>query len=188
MSALHLQPNHQATQERELSSCRALNHSSPKEATIVHHQPPTLATMVDYGTRLAEAMKHAQSSPTALSKALGVSYQAVKKVLDGKSLALNAENHMRAARFLGVNSYWLATGEESLSLKSPAAAPIPISSYKATENDNTASSYNWPFKSLSAQQVRELSDFRRGLAEGYLKRLIDEEASIQSNGTNHNKS
>jgi transcriptional regulator with XRE-family HTH domain len=64
-----------------------------------------------YSERIAAAMKAANCSTSALAAALGVSYQAVKKVLDGKSNALTAENNAKGARFLGVSSHWLATGE-----------------------------------------------------------------------------
>lgn len=48
---------------------------------------------------------------TRLAVELGVSYVAVKKVLDGLTRAFTAENNSRAAAFLGVNPDWLATGE-----------------------------------------------------------------------------
>lgn len=65
----------------------------------------------NYSERLALAMKQGVCSSSALASALGVSYQAIKKVLDGKSNALTAENNAKAARFLKVSSHWLATGE-----------------------------------------------------------------------------
>lgn len=45
-----------------------------------------------------------------LAKKLGVSYQAVAKVLDGRSNAFTAANNAAAAAFLGVSPDWLATG------------------------------------------------------------------------------
>lgn len=48
---------------------------------------------------------------TRLAEELGVSYVAVKKVLDGLTRAFTAENNSRAAAFLGVSPDWLATGE-----------------------------------------------------------------------------
>lgn len=48
---------------------------------------------------------------TRLAVELGVSYVAVKKVLDGLTRAFTAGNNSRAAAFLGVNPDWLATGE-----------------------------------------------------------------------------
>lgn len=65
---------------------------------------------MDYNERLAEAMGEAVVSEAALAKALGVSYQAVKKVLAGGTKALSAPNNSAAAAFLGVNPDWLATG------------------------------------------------------------------------------
>lgn len=70
--------------------------------------------MNDYAQRLTAAMEHAGQKTTALALNLGVSYQAVKKVLDGKSTSLNAANNARAARFLGVSADWLATGSGSM--------------------------------------------------------------------------
>lgn len=67
--------------------------------------------MVDYSDRLNEGMRLAKKSKQNLADHLGISYQAVKKAIDGKTSALNAENSARAARYLGVDSHWLATGE-----------------------------------------------------------------------------
>jgi hypothetical protein len=68
--------------------------------------------MGDYQQRLLDSMKHASVDEHALAKALQVSYQAVKKVTEGKTNAFNAYNNAKAAQFLGVGSgYWLATGE-----------------------------------------------------------------------------
>lgn len=69
--------------------------------------------MVEFNFRLIEAMRLANKSTQNVADHLGISYQAVKKVLDGKSSALNAENTAKAARYLGVDIYWLATGEGS---------------------------------------------------------------------------
>ena len=46
-----------------------------------------------------------------LAEELGVSYVAVKKVLDGQTRAFTAENNSKAAAFLGVSPDWLARGE-----------------------------------------------------------------------------
>jgi hypothetical protein len=82
-----------------------------------------LATMVEpatpYAARLQDAMRGAGRNPddTAsvgwLAERLDVSYQAAKKALSGDTKALTAENNVKAARALGVNSEWLATGEGS---------------------------------------------------------------------------
>jgi len=70
--------------------------------------------MPDYKDRLKRAMLEAPGAPVTtqqLADKLGVSYQAVKKVLDGKSSAFDARNNAKAAEFLGVRSDWLAIGE-----------------------------------------------------------------------------
>jgi len=67
--------------------------------------------MVDYKDRLTDAMRTAQLSTSELAAAMGVSYQAVKKVIDGGSTAFSAANNSVAARALKVNGDWLATGE-----------------------------------------------------------------------------
>lgn len=46
-----------------------------------------------------------------LAQKIGVSYQAAVKALAGDTKSLTAENNVKAARALGVNSEWLATGE-----------------------------------------------------------------------------
>lgn len=47
----------------------------------------------------------------AFADELGISYQAVAKVLNGNSKAFSSANHTKAARVLKVNADWLLTGE-----------------------------------------------------------------------------
>ena len=74
--------------------------------------------MVEYSERLKTAMAHANMKTRALSDAIGMTYQGVKKVLDGKSNAFSAENNSRAAAVLGVNPDWLATGTGAMAATS----------------------------------------------------------------------
>lgn len=67
--------------------------------------------MIAYKQRLTWSMQQAGVSVILLAEALEVSPQAVRRVLDGSSSAFTAYNNAVAARFLGVNSDWLATGE-----------------------------------------------------------------------------
>lgn len=87
-----------------------LNHSSSHSATIVKPICGMFATMVEYKDRLQQAMEDARISPSELAGRLGTTYQAVKKVLDGKSGAFNAINHAKVAQMLEVDSDWLALG------------------------------------------------------------------------------
>ena len=83
--------------------------------------PVNIATMVDsteYKDRLLKAMEMAEVERQALANHLGVSYQAVRKVVEGMTKAFTAANNEKAASFLGVESKWLATGEGPMTRKS----------------------------------------------------------------------
>lgn len=78
--------------------------------------------MVEYKDRLVQAMTAAEMKTADLADRLGLSYQAIKKVLDGNTKALTAENSARAAQLLNVSSDWLALGEGTMS-RSDALVP-----------------------------------------------------------------
>jgi transcriptional regulator with XRE-family HTH domain len=81
----------------------------------------------DYSERLTLALRMAGVSRAALARELEISYQAVKKVLDGKSASFSALNNDRAARFLRVSSRWLATGEgDSQSQQDMRLSPLAL--------------------------------------------------------------
>ena len=87
-----------------------LNHGSIKNATEVQIRPGIVPTVVEsYGERLGQAMKASGVSTSELARRMGISYQAVKKVLNGGSFG--TENHRTAARLLGVEGEWLLTGK-----------------------------------------------------------------------------
>lgn len=67
--------------------------------------------MNTYGERLEEALRLAGCERKALCGAVGITLQALGQVISGKTKALTAENSARAARFLQVDHFWLATGE-----------------------------------------------------------------------------
>nr|WP_182312138.1 XRE family transcriptional regulator [Comamonas testosteroni] len=67
--------------------------------------------MSEYRERLKEAMEKRGVKTTELANGMGISYQAVKRVLDGLSTAFTAANNAKAAFFLRINPNWLATGE-----------------------------------------------------------------------------
>lgn len=79
----------------------------------------------EYKDRLALAMKTAGASITSLSRALGLSYQGVRKVVQGDTRSFTAENNARAAEFLGVDPNWLATGR-GLAPGQPAPAEVDL--------------------------------------------------------------
>ncbi|MFT8276127.1 helix-turn-helix domain-containing protein [Kerstersia gyiorum] len=113
-------------------------------------------TMVEYKDRLSAAMKRAGVSTQKLADKLGVSYQAVKKVEDGRSNALSAPNNAHAARFLGVRSDWLAIGDGAMTEGGDAAE-------KAKDPKD-----GWPFPRLSPDDYAELSESQRAAIEDWV--------------------
>lgn len=123
-------------------SMTTLNHSSEISATIVHGLSLSCADMDTYSERLISAMQAAAVGAQQLARHLGVSIQAVNKAVDGKTSALSAPNNSKAARLLGVDSDWLATGEGS-----------------------RVSEEAWPFKKVTLAQLRELERRSPGALE-----------------------
>jgi len=94
--------------------------------------------MVDYSERLTQIMKVRAVSTKQLADAIGLSYQAVKKVVDGKSHGFSALNHELACKYLGINGFWLATGKsiDTYPAATPgqtpvAAEPLPAATWEA---------------------------------------------------------
>jgi len=115
--------------------------------------------MVDYSDRLREAMAAAGYDPAALAKHLHVSYQAVKKVLDGKSNAFNAINHAEVARLLNVSSDWLAIGDAARE----RAAGEPVGRVSG-----------WPFKRVDFARVLSLDEGDLAYLEGRIAEVLNE--------------
>ncbi len=74
-----------------------------------------------YGDRLQQALTHAGKTAADLAPHLvspdgtrGISKSAVHQVLRGETKAHTAENCVRAARFLKVDPFWLATGQGAM--------------------------------------------------------------------------
>ncbi len=93
--------------------------------------------MVDYSERLKLAMKQSGVTTQMLADGLGISYQAAKKAVDGKTKAFTASNNQKAANLLGVSAEWLATGEtgqfvqvkNNISAAQIGTKQIPLLSY-----------------------------------------------------------
>lgn len=64
----------------------------------------------DLKQRFASSMAQSGVQMTTLAKAMGVSYQTVKKIRDGTIKMLTPENNSKAAICLGVDPKWLASG------------------------------------------------------------------------------
>ncbi len=55
---------------------------------------------------------------------IGISYQGLKKAVEGGTQSMDAGNCVRLARFLGVNTDWLATGEGPMQRESDQTTPF----------------------------------------------------------------
>jgi transcriptional regulator with XRE-family HTH domain len=92
-----------------------------------------------YSDRLNQALTAARKTRAELAAALrkptgemGVSVSAIGQVLSGKTKMLTAENSALAARFLGVNHLWLATGLGLMRDEHPAPSATFVGERQAT--------------------------------------------------------
>jgi transcriptional regulator with XRE-family HTH domain len=107
--------------------------------------------MDSFKERLTTAMERVKCDRAKLAKELGVSVQAVGAVLLGDSKALSAANTAKAARFLGVDWYWLATGEGQIE---PATS--------------------WPVRRVPVRRFTDLKPEDQAYVEGQIKAAIEE--------------
>ncbi len=82
--------------------------------------------MVEFSGRLKQAIDTRGVTVAELARGMGVTYQAVKRVLDGLSKSFSAENNAKAAGFLQVSPDWLATGQGSMELSRPDPVEIEL--------------------------------------------------------------
>jgi hypothetical protein len=94
--------------------------------------------VASYWERLEPLLKHAEYTPAAFARKMGISYQAMKKVMDGG--AFGKDNNAKAASLLGVSSDWLATGKG--------------------QKERNAQPMGTAFEVLTEDELRMLSDFR----------------------------
>ena len=66
---------------------------------------------MSYGSRLQEAMRLAGKSREELAVAAGVTVQAIGQCSRGETKFLKVDGSAKAAAFLDVDHYWLATGD-----------------------------------------------------------------------------
>lgn len=118
--------------------------------------------MNTYGSRLEQALQLARRERIELANAIDVSVQAIGQVIAGKTKALTAENSAKAARYLQVDAYWLATGEGSPQGASSAGVGM------------------WPFTTITADQWYALSEAQRGRIEGFAEAILKDTASVKS--------
>lgn len=155
---------------------------------MVRCETPNLSTMVDYWDRILDALKHAGVTPKQLQENLSISYQAMKKLEEGKTKSFSAENNARAARFLGVNSFWLATGEEAMfeekqTNNTPYAIQDRVQASKACDPVAAYIGPTWPFITLKPEQYALLSDHQKGIIEGHALEMLKSQNETKNGGT-----
>lgn len=101
--------------------------------------------MVGYWSRLKPAMDSKGWGIQQLADAMGISFQAVAKVRDGG--AFGSANNIKAAKLLGLNSVWLATGRGSplpstIDNRHHASAPHEAPSEDGGEPDLVITQYD----------------------------------------------
>lgn len=85
------------------------------DANIFTSDPVPLG--MTYGNRLDKALEAAGKTRKELASAIGCSPQILGMVITGAGKAerfLSVQNHAEAARFLRIDSYWLATGKGTM--------------------------------------------------------------------------
>ncbi len=106
-----------------------------------------------YGKRLQEALDLAEMGRGDLALALKVSVQSIGQTINGGTKAHTAENCARAAKFLQVDPFWLATGEGE-------ARPAKVMA--------------WPFETIPLARFGALTEKQKGYVEGRLIAAIEE--------------
>lgn len=79
---------------------------------------------VEFKDRLRKAMEEAGTSAPDLADQIGLTNQAIHKLLDGTSKQMTMHNLFAAAHALQVNPQWLATGA---GVAKSGFMPLPIS-------------------------------------------------------------
>lgn len=113
-----------------------------------------MSTMVgSYWDRLKPALDAHRMSASRLAAALGISYQAVKKVRDGGDFG--SANNLRAARLLGLNPEWLATGVGPRS--TDATSTIPLA-HPVSHSPRKIEAIRFTWGEIAAMDTRQLGD------------------------------
>jgi phage repressor protein C with HTH and peptisase S24 domain len=113
---------------------------------------------------LAERLAAALAGPPRLklvdlARACNVRPPSVNAWTSGKTKALEGANLLAASEFLGVNPWWLATGEGPM-------RPGPEADQWAERRRMEASQPSWPFAMVPEETVRALSQADRNRLEG----------------------
>lgn len=95
-----------------------------KLAFMPRHPKADKTNQPEFGRRLELALGDAKKTRKELADHLGVAPQSIGQVINGPTVAMTAENCAKAAKFLGVSGYWLATGDGEMIEKAGAVATM----------------------------------------------------------------
>lgn len=89
--------------------------------------------LMTYGARLQQALEQAHKNRKSLASHIGCSVQAIGMVINtNEDRPLRAVASAKAAKFLQVNHYWLATGEGEM-LSTSSSMSLPCDSINTAE-------------------------------------------------------
>jgi len=132
--------------------------------------------MVEFKERLKLAMEHAHVGREALRTKLKVSRVAIDKLLDGRSKSMSAENCAHAARYMGVDLFWLATGEGAMQRDQEGAHAV----CEQTPIYVTAMPPAWPMLTVTLAEFQSLTDRQQGHIEGQIRAMGLEKSDPRS--------
>lgn len=146
--------------------------------------------MTSFTDRLNQALAESGHTPKALQAVLrgpkgkmGVSATAVSEALSGGTKSLTAENAARAARFLGVEVYWLCTGEGPM--RAEPGTPAALSVEVVAERFGRVLATLGPMQREAAAQV--LAGWARDGGADHWMRMFVALASDDANGKPHRR-
>ncbi len=149
--------------------------------------------MVEYKDRLEIAMKKASVSVTALADHLKISYQGVKKVINGTTAAFTAANNSKAAKFLGVSPDWLATGDGDASRTLVVSESLPAYTVITVEqaidvlSDALLRLQEQDSVEAAALFMQKMASDPNGRWAGLLRDLLQKEAGVNGEGKRDTK-
>jgi transcriptional regulator with XRE-family HTH domain len=106
--------------------------------------------MGTFAQRLARAFSEGDYTQAELARQAKVSRPSVSDWFSGETRTLKAEPLVRAAKYLGVQALWLATGEGPMRSTEQAAA---IGKRSIAEPEPAYGRPAWPFPVLSEDEV-----------------------------------
>jgi hypothetical protein len=135
--------------------------------------------------RLYQAAKDLRdvSGQSAVARLLGATPQVVK---NWEARGISNEGALLAQKIIGCNANWLLEGIAQM--RNAAWSPGPGPTVMTAEVPSAAlyefkSDSDWPFRDITADEIKKLSEFDRGQIEGFIKGMLQPgKRQLKSNG------